>query len=264
MPTTQVRTWNEFVEAYKSNVGTTSEPHTIEIMADLDCNDNPPTERIATSGATIINGNYHTIWNISTGTVLNNYIFYLSNATSLTWNKVNFNNISRNETSAVFCGYSGSYRMNFNDCTFVGKGPRLFINALLTRCAVTWINGFDTPFSGINANYTWFHLEIKRNLQNANVEFGQLNTCYLEGKIEPGTSSVTSMGNIGSQINNSVINIETPLTITRPTTTQATINNIYNTDKITFTNPYTTDIGVTDAQMHNAAYLASVGFNIVP
>ena len=95
---TQVTTWTEFVTAFRSNSITE-----IDIMKDLDCNEDLPTAQIRAGTTKTISGNYHTIWNLSTAAVVNTYLIN-ADGRSVTWNKVNFNNIYRNEAYPVFHG----------------------------------------------------------------------------------------------------------------------------------------------------------------
>jgi len=256
---TQVTTWTEFVNAFVSNSITE-----IDIMNDLDCNEDLPTAQIRAGTTKTISGNYHTIWNLSTGAVVNAYLIN-ADGRSITWSKVNFNNIYRNESYPVFHGYSNP--IIFNDCTFVAKCPdRLFDIATLNRCAVTFTGSSHvSPFLGVTANYCWIKYEHKRNINNTNPEFTYLNTCYLEGKITTDLSSYSSAFDFSYSIDSCVINVETDLPVhlssnsdtTRPVT-------VYNTDKISnYTGSLSFVKGVTDTQMKDASYLSSVGFNII-
>jgi len=257
---TQVTTWTEFVTAYKdSNV------NEIDIMNDLDCNNDLPTSQIAQRGTKTIHGNYHTIWNLSTGTVVNNALIYTAGY-YLTWEKTNFNNISRIEAYPVFSAESSRWAV-FNDCTFVGNCPnRIVNNAILNRCTITHTgSNLQTPFSSVQANYCWIRYEHKRNLDNGNAEFSALNSCYVEGKITTDLSSYNSIFDFSYTMDSCVINVETSLPTSissNPSTTRPVT--VFNTDKITnYRGSLSIVKGVSDEQMKDASYLSSVGFNIV-
>ncbi len=257
---TQVTTWAELVAAYKRFDVTE-----IDIMNDIDCNENLPTSQIAQVGAKTIHGNYHTIWNLSTRTVVNNALIYTAGY-ELIWEKTNFNNISRNEAYPVFSSEPSTWAV-FNDCTFVGNCPnRILNNAVLNRCAITHTgSNLLTPFSSVVANYCWIHYEHKRNLDNGNSEFYNLNSCYVEGKITTDLSTYNTTFDFSYTMDSCVINVETslPTSISSSSTTTRPVS-VFNTDKITnYKGKLSFVKGVSDTQMKDATYLSSVGFNIV-
>lgn len=261
----KVSTWKDFVDAYTAEAAAGETERTIEIMADLDCNDMLFTDFIKSPAVEMtINGNQHNIWNISTETVVSGALIR-GGSKGITWNKVNFGNMNRIENSPIFSGYSTGNAMVFYDCTFVGKGFSLGNNALFHRCAITWTgcrgNGVLSPY--VSYYNCWLHFEITRTQNNGVVEFNFFDSCYIEGKIEGANDTITSAGAIASNINNSVINIESNLTRTQ--ITQSTnIISVYNTTKMTNSTSNSANlIGVTDDQMKDANYLSSIGFNII-
>lgn len=268
MATYNVSTWDDFVTAFNASTGTTSDPDVIEIMTDLDVNTTPPTSQIRANATKIINGNYHTIWNLAPGGILGSAIISPNGNRTITWNKVNFNNIAFLENYAVFTSNS-SYPMVFNDCTFVAKvASSLFAYAQLNRCAVTMTGSTNShsPMSGVTANYSWLHYEHKRLNDNASSEFAALNTCYIEGKITTTLSSANYPFQITGNPNSCVINIDIddPLQCSISTGSSTVAVSVYNTDKIAnYTGARTEIVGVTDTQLKDATYLASVGFDIV-
>ena len=265
----KVSTWKDFVNAYTVAAAAGETERTIEIMADLDCNDMPFSKYIINPRGIdmVINGNQHNIWNISTESVVNGALIRASDAKKFNWNKVNFGNINRIENSPIFNGYSNTidYLMNFNDCTFVGKGFSLSSNSAFHRCAITWTGarGNGTAFPSSLFYNCWLHVEITHTQNNAAVEFNHLDSCYIEGKIEGADDTITSAGAIASTINNSVINIESDLT--RSKMTQATqYISVFNTTKMPNSTSNNANLkGVTDDQMKDANYLSSIGFNII-
>lgn len=273
MPTTSVTTWQQFLDAYVMQQGTQEDPHVIEIMADLNGNDAPMTAGVSSGTGTnghhkVINGNFHNIANITTGAVVNAVLFQ---GRYVTWNKCNFINLYRNENYAFFGGSYTNYTQYFNDCTFQGKGYTIAASGTFTRCVIgSWETSRTSGSSGgifggsdfvtcyINANY-------KRDA-GPNFDYHSLINCFVKGKIEPATPSVTSGWHIVGTVRNTCLNIDTPLNYTDGISGASvqSIVNVYNTDKMTGTIGAKSDmIGVTDGQMKNAAYLASVGFNII-
>lgn len=262
----KVSTWKDFINAYTAEAAPEETERTIEIMADLDCNDMPFSNSISnpTNVKVIINGNQHNIWNISTESVVNTPLIKVSSNKAVTWNKVNFGNINRIENYVIFSGNSAAV-MEFYDCTFVGKGFSLANESRFYRCAITWTgrrgDGNVTPYS--QYYNCWLHFEIVRTKQNSNVDFNYLDSCYLEGKIDGADETIKSAGAIASNINNSVINIDSNLTRTKITNSISYIS-VFNTTKMpNSTSDNANLIGVTDDQMKDANYLSSIGFNII-
>lgn len=268
MATYNVNTWSEFVTAFKAVSGTSADPDIIEIMSDLDVNDDAPRSYIAAGGYKTINGNFHTIWNLSPLVEFNGYLIeYGGGGRSIVWNKVNFNNIYRTNTNAVF-GAGSSSPMRFNQCTFVMKGPRLANYAVFTQCAITHTNAqWRTPWASATLDQCWMHYEPIFTSGTTNMDFDTVTTSYIEGKVDniPG---YTSCPYFARSMSNSVINIESSINFDRLSNISPSGNAkcVYNTTKLTGTIG-TTDsnvIGVTDSQMKDAAYLSSVGFSIIP
>lgn len=263
MATYNVSTWAEFVTAFTASGGTPTDPDIIEITADLDVNTSPITDQISSGGSKTINGNMHTIWNISVAVEFNNEIFtFKSSSNRIIWNKINFNNIYRSGMYSIFRG-SSSVWMRFFDCTFVMKGPQLFNRCTLTRCAVTHTNAqWRTSYSSVDLIQTWMHYEAIFASDVTNFDFDSVETSYIEGKIDvPG---YTKAGILAVRLQDSVINIETSMDYTRLSSEpDANKKVVYNTTKMTGTiGSVSNIIGVTDAQMKDAAYLSSIGFNI--
>ena len=257
-----VNTWTEFVTAYKASGGTSSDPDIIEIMSDLDVNDDAPRSMISAGGYKTINGNLHTIWNLSPAIEFSAEILNYGGMV-IRWNKINFNNIYRTNKEAVF-GANSSKPMVFDQCTFVLKGPRLVNYATLTRCAITHTSAlWRTSWSNASLNMCWMHYEPIFTSGTTNYDFNAVTTSYIEGKIDniPG---YTSSPYFAHTINNSVINIESSINFDRLSSI-TTVKCVYNTTKLTGTvgSSDSNVVGVTDAQMKDAAYLASIGFGII-
>lgn|GEM_PF-5270826 len=256
-----VSTWNEFVQAYK---GTETE---IEILADLNCNDNPLSATLRPGSNKTINGNGHNINRLGAQTTIGSLIANQNSESytyTITWNKVNFLQIISNESQPIFSA-ANNPRMTFTDCIIQGKGAAFggYIN--MTRCSVTWEGA---GFENVSLVYCWIHLvEFRKdNFNQDHVIFGSMDTCYLEGEITH-AAGVTRTGRITGWIANSCVNIITHEGPFWPVIASGGDSNrlgVVNMDK--FKGSLGGDyycVQVTDAQMHDAAYLASVGFDIV-
>lgn len=270
MPTTTVTTWQQFLDAYVMQQGTSEDPHIIEIMADLNGNEAPMTAGISSGTNTsgyhkIINGNYHKIDRINTGSVVNAVLFQ---GRYVTWNKCNFTNMFRNESYPFFGGQYTYYTQYFYDCTFQGKGYGLAVAGTFTRCVIgSWDSSRTSAgiFNSCDFVNCYINANIKRDTTQ-NHDYGSLINCFVKGKIEGATSSVTSGWHIVGSVRNSCLNIETSLNYSTgiSSSNAQSIINAYNTDKMTGTIGAKSDmIGVSDAQMRDAAYLASIGLNII-
>lgn len=252
-----VSTWEEFVTVYTSD-----SDNTITLTQDITCPETGIESTIAAGQPnTVIEGNSHTIWNIS-GSAARFFVPYGYNQNSyVTWKNINFNNIY---TSLGTVFSSGGYGQSFIDCTFQGQGGKLCNNGTFTRCAVTWKNTTATngTFYGCSMNYCWVHVDVRRSTDNTNPEFESLNTTYLEGSI--GGTSITNPGTVATTMTNSCINITTDLTysdLTPNDPVQICVANV--TLCPNYTGSRANIVKVTDAQMKDASYLASVGFAII-
>lgn len=249
-----VNTWAEFLAAYEN-----SSDGTIEIMADLDANAEVPIRKYEKPIAKTINGNGHTIYNISTGVVLSNPIFI--GAYNLIFNNTNFYNVYRIENQPIFWS-SNTYRTQFNDCKIVGRGLQyISINATFNRCSFAW-SGVTSVGAGSALSFynSWLKIDHIRASNSTSRYFGTLNNSYIEGKFEQTAEGTFVINLTANTLESSVINIETSAT---NSAFLSGTTSVYNKTK----QPNFTDsgncIGVTDAQLKNADYLASIGFNIV-
>lgn len=270
MATTQVYTWDQFVTAYTSHQGTAADPHVIEIMADLDAASSITGPLDPGDDYYVhINGNFHNISNIATQTTFSYPIFWTRHQS---WDKCNFINVYRNNPYPIFYATS-NYQPTFNDCTIQGQGicicgegnmsANYVGRGTYNRCVITW-KQVGTSYTGAcigSASFRYCYLDVEIGTSPvSNYDFGSLSSCYVKGKITGDTTGRrTSM--IGS-CSDSVININTDLDYTLVNT--PSMLSVYNTDRLTGTITGTTNvIGVTDAQLKDAAYLASIGFNII-
>lgn len=273
MATYNVTTWEQFLRAFTiAHDPADTDNDVIEILADIDCNDITITNPIYAGGIKTINGNNHTFYNLHDGTSTGSALISCGNGTAgsahpaydVIWNKLNFDNIFIVlSTYGAFWGYTGK-NMVFNDCTFVCRvNKEMFRFCTLNRCAITFENlsANNTPFEYVDSNYCWYNVKIRKTATaNTNSIFKSMHTCYIEGKI---LCSATHAGSLG-QLVNCCVNVQTDVPVYRITSSSSSVINVYNTDKIpSVTNPSASAIGVTDAQMHDAQYLASIGFAII-
>ena len=269
MPTTQVYTWDQFTAAYTAAQGTSSDPHVIEIMADLDAASSIPREINGADRYKIINGNYHNISNLATATTFSDSILYCNH---VTYNKCNFINVYRNNNYPVFYA-SSNYIPTFNDCVIQGQGSSICAADAASnntgygnynRCVITWHQVGSVRTGSLLGNatlrYCYLDLDIITTTFD-DTDIGDMYSSYLKGSIRGDVGSRTR--GIAWVCSDSVINIDTDITYPR-IANSAAMQTVYNNDKIPAPTSIVTNIlGVTDAQLKDAAYLASIGFNII-
>ena len=269
MSTTQVYTWEQFTAAYTAAQGTADDPHVIEIMADLDAASSITDRYSAYDYYKHVSGNYHNISNIATEITYNNSII---GGNHVVWDKCNFINVYRNNTYPIFFANS-TYQPTFNDCTFQGQGICIcgqgnmaynnLGSGIFNRCVITW-RQVGTTYTGAcfgHASFDHCYLDIEIGTSiDANTDIGSLYSSYVKGKITGNTSGRRTK--MIKNCSNSVINIDTDLDY--KLVNIPGMLSVYNTDRLTGNITDTTNvIGVTDAQLKDAAYLASIGFNII-
>ena len=265
-----VTTWEQFLRAFTISHDTGDpDDDVIEIMADMDWNEVTMNNPIYAGAKKVINGNNHTIYNLHDGSNVrspiirngdgNNHPFY-----NVTWNKTNFDNLYVIQgDNGAFWG-SNAKDIVFNDCTFVCKCLKeIFRFCTLNRCAITFENlsANNKPFEYVTSNFCWYNVKIRKTATaDTSSIFKSMNTCYIEGKILCGATHAGTLG----QLTNCCVNVQTDVPMYKITIASSSTITVYNTDKIpSVTNPTATAIGVTDAQMHDAQYLESIGFAII-
>lgn len=265
-----VTTWEQFLRAFTiAHDPDDPENDVIEILADMDWNDVTMSNPMRPGAIKTINGNNHTIYNLHDGRSDGDAIIRSGNGTTdynLTWNNLNFDNLYVvMNPYGVFWGAAGK-RMIFNDCTFVAQVyNELFRYCVLNRCAVTFenIHAFNTPFQYDECNFCWFSVKIRKTATASTTRmFGDLNTCYVEGKILCPASHAGVLGTL----KNCCVNVQSDVPMNRMSTSQtgSVVLSIYNSDKIpSVTTADVNVVAVTDAQMHDAQYLESIGFAII-
>lgn len=267
-----VTTWEQFLRAFTiAHDPEDTENDVIEVMADIDCNDITLSNPIYAGAIKTINGNSHTFYNLHDGTAKGSPLIRCGDGNNhpnyaVTWNKLNFDNLFIVLSSyGAFWGASGK-NMVFNDCTFVCQcAVEVFRYCTLNRCAVTFenISATNRPFEYVTSNFCWYNVKIRKTATaDASRIFGAMDTCYIEGKI----LCPASHAGVLSTLTNCCVNIQTDVPMQRISTAQTGIIpiSIYNSDKIpSVTQADANVIAVTDAQMHDAQYLESIGFAII-
>lgn len=254
-----VSTWAEFKAALASS------ETIIEVMADLDCNDDPPLASIEVYAVgKTVNGNGHTLYNLSTGGVVNAPIIYLS--ASITINELNFYNCYRLEDDYFFRTTS-AVRAYFNDCKIVGSAAKTLARyADYTRCSMSWKKARGVHINReCNFTYCWVHYDLTRTYGDGEFEFGGVFNCYLEGEWQNTFEGDGNRPGFGYWIDNSIINIKYPRAILECNSASSgavSVYNITNAPNIVIYNSANSKTA-TDAGMKDAAYLAALGFNIV-
>lgn len=268
-----VNTWTDFVNAWKTVDGN----DIIEVNADLDVNDNIPDSSIlmvshSVAGSVTINGNGHTIYNVSGG---GGCVFENTYHRTII-NSLNFQNI--NLTTPLFRGYSYESQLYINDSNIQGRDTALFFegNVNFDRCTLTLTNTRTqiTPDIENNVNFLrcWIYFRSCKKTWNGGDTplIRNVNTCYLKGNID--MTEITNT-NIVSNVNNSCVNVTVTgvtaenIPLTRYVYDSRGLITIVNTSKL---NPDTSAPdeslikGVSEAQMKDANYLFDLGFDIVP
>ena len=254
-----VSTWAEFVAALRSS------ETIIEVMADIDANDDLPLASIDVYAVEkTVNGNGHTLYNLSTGGVVNASIIWLHS--NITVNELNFYNCYRLEDEYFFRTTS-AVRAYFNDCKIVGSASKtLAAYADYTRCSMSWTRARGVHINRqCNFTYCWVHYDLTRTYGDGDFEFGGIFNCYLEGEWVNTFSGTGNRPGIAYWIDNTISNIKYPEAIVEcnsASTGSVSVYNITNMPNIYIYNPDRSKTA-TDAGMKDASYLAALGFNIV-
>lgn len=254
-----VSTWAEFVAALQSS------ETIIEVMADIDANDDLPLASIDVYAvAKTINGNGHTLYNLSTGGVVNAPIIWLH--ANITFNELNFYNCYRLEDE-YFIRTTSAVHAYFNDCKIVGSASKtLAAYADYTRCSMSWTRARGVQINRqCNFTYCWVHYDLTRTYGDGGFEFGGVFNCYLEGEWVNTFSGTGNRPGIAYWINDTISNIKYPEAIAECNSSSSgsvSVYNITNMPNLAIINPANSKTA-TDAGMKDAAYLAALGFNIV-
>lgn len=277
---------------FKNRIALAADGDVLNVTADLDYNTLPSEETrtpitLPAVHEIVVNGNGHALLNASLG-VTGSTIFFNAGNGEITFNEMNFLNVNINRFPSYFLSSNSSGKITVNDCTFQGTfyggvccGSS---NNTLNRCKLTLHNDvLNGDFSMVDYstpsrwNECWIRLEncwIGYN-QSQSKLLAHLDTCYVEGKVQFGTAtSADSLRIVVGTYTNCCFNVELQnfdnqekrlIDFFNRSTVPDKIS-IVNTDKIRFftDSQDTRLVAVTDEQMKDAEYLASIGFNIVP
>lgn len=235
---------------------------TINVDSDIDFNSYNITTSITIAQNTTINGNGHILSNLQS---TNTAIFQCSNY--VVFNNVIFQNVYCPTTNSGFCQNMGGFTgATFNTCTITGIISQLsFGSSPTTRSAnFNQCNINIERFYQFYGEFTECYITLNRNnYKSGNLLMGASYTsCYITGDL-------TFDGNVTytTKFNDCCVNwtISGGVTVTIPAETSGSLISVFNTTKndgsYVFTSP-AIDIGVTDAQMHDAQSLSDVGFTI--
>ena len=271
-----VSTWEQFVQAWRDTVG----GDIIEVNADLDVNDNIPDSEIddhegESRGTVTINGNGHTLYNLSGGNAFSGVIFD-STYQRHEFNKLNFQNMDL--TRPAFLGYSSASYVVFNDCNIQGRASGVvFFQGYIgfNRCTCTFTNT-TSIITEDNANFVncWIWLRSCRKTWDGSgaALIRHLNTCYIKGEVtyRNGESVYSdAVEDVQNCCFNVTINASQFHNVTCDyfcynASGKLTIINMSKLPEGTLASADAQSVGVTDAQMKDADYLFDLGFDIVP
>lgn len=271
-----VNTWAQFVQAWRDTIG----GDIIEVNADLDVNDDIPSSQIndhegAGSGTVTINGNGHTLYNLSGGNPYSGVIFD-STYQAHVFNKLNIQNMDLSRPA--FTGYQNSTRVTFNDCNIQGRASGTpFFTSYVTfnRCTCTFTNTTSIITENqCNFTYCWIYLRNCRKTWGGEgaALIRHLNTCYIKGDVTYGSDTSSIVSDTVEDVQNCCFNVTVNAGYDRFRADYYCYNasgklTIINIDKLPSGTTASEDpqaIAVTDSQMKDADYLASIGFDIVP
>lgn len=233
---------------------------TIDVDSDIDFNDYVFSSTIQIPANTTVNGNGHTLTNIQQ---TSGAIFNIQGALSV--NRLNFRNFNLPSTSLFSTNGGGT--KNFTECQFsgiayyllTGNNTSVINAATFNRCSITL-----DRYNILTANYNECYIVLSRNLTtNSQDMFGaRMTHTYLKGQI-----TMTGPLYLNTYMVGSCFNINVKGTNNSFFEFQNETGNeisVINKDKLEgfSLSPRSKTIGVTDAEMHDAAALYSKGFNI--
>lgn len=285
MATYNVTTAQQLIEAIVNAHGN----DVININSDLEWNDvveNLDYRIQLNSGVDIsnltINGNDHAIYNLTSGSIpsigVGTVIFDFGSSTNINIYNLSFLNCNMGGKSTRIIRNSGSCTIHNSVIQGKFKTQIFYGSGVVVKDSMITANDCEgRPFGGDSGQntkwrYCWIHLKRCSWTYQAAGYFGSVDGCYIEGTLST-LSPVDDMKIIGTA-NNCCINLrmelpnETPTGFLTPASGDGgQFPNIINVDKITQLagQDDTTWIKlVTDEQMKDADYLASIGFNIIP
>lgn len=284
MATYNVNTMQQFNDA----IAGAGSGDIIEVNSDLDWNDvfDTQTTRVVLAGGDTINGltingNNHAINNLTKGMISGAGlgIFNFGGSTNIKIDSLSFLNCQLGGGSIQIIYSYGSCTIKnaviqgkFKSAIFKGSGFKI-TDSMIT---CTYSRGSQV-FGGLGGqnpsyNYCWIYLDDCVYEYAGSAYFVGLNGCYIEGKL--GITSAPDSPNVFAHVNNCCINCTVnPLNdpvlsefITTPSGSD-TLPTIINITKIPALSDFSETQNVklvTDEQMKDAEYLASIGFDIIP
>ena len=239
----------------------------------------------------VINGNGHTVYNLSNANAVSEGLFKFFVLTGATHpdciqiNNLNFLNCSCLRDDKPLFSTNAQTNINyasisFNDCTIQGAFNATFAagNIWYKRCMITIQSNRGSFIRGID-NYNpvfyqcWIYLNnISKTITRDTLR--NLIQCYVKGNIIYAALSSATQLAIATNCENSCINVDADVSafsFNVPLSTLVTFRStglltIVNTDKLVGASPSTSNliVGVTDEQMRDADYLFNIGFDILP
>lgn len=247
--------------------------NTVNVTSDIDFNTLPITSSITLGLGLTVNGNGHSVYNLQTGTVLNQPMFRSGNSSPPpVFNQINFYNMFRNEGQVFFSSFNDNY-ITFNECNFQGRGYALFEDCVLNKCAINWesTNGYIGFNSSKNITWTYCYINIKvrTNINKSLLPKSEYSSCYFGGEYTyTGTNSTYNIYPTDSSMSSCVLNIEDKSTGSGLSlssllfgTTSPSVINTTKAKKDGFSKSGLLE--ATDAEMKNAQALYDKGFNII-
>lgn len=289
--THNVSTFLELVTAFSS----LGDDDVIEILADLDYNDiisdthhTPPfvlgsEDSTAPISNITINGNNHVIHSCYRDITSSAFFFHIKYLNGLMVNNLSYDNVwiygSSNTLNGLWFSENGS-NIVFNGGYFQGRS----LGSIFYGTGITVQNMMITIAGRGRFGYTsstsyqphwercWIHLDDVKYAQAASdsAVWVDINECYFEGELT--VEGHFSNQRIFKRVSNSVINVRVSIESNNVNTFCEASNyavdrpNVINISKVTGiedTTDTTVNKCVTDAQLKDAGYLSSIGFNII-
>lgn len=282
MAVVQVSSMQEFISALNGVVSFT----TIEVMSDLDFNDvvnqitedyiSIPSDHTNLTSDITINGNGHAVINVE-GASFNPTVFRFMNCQNVVINDLSFLNchITKSTTTLISADTTSANTITINNSVIQGKFyGHPFGSCTLNDCMITFsqcqgIMGYQYCYF----NRCWFKFDkCTARATSAGIIYN-CNQCYFTGVV--GYTNMSTSTKVMGSLNNCCVNVTFNLVNSTAMTTQQIFGavqdmlSIINKEKIQLTVSSeledTTYLKlITDEQMKDAEYLASIGFDIVP
>ncbi len=261
---------------------------TIDVNADLDYNDvfldTQESIRVPTAGYATnctINGNNHAIYNFDNTLIRQGTNIFNVYAQHLRVNNLSFLNCNMTKAGSVFnFQFANNEDIIFNTGVLQGRfvyAPiSCYANSVLINNYMITFTQSKAQLAGQTATnsprfrFCWINFDNceLRDISGSRFILANLDTCYVKGLIKASTGDFRYFGGALSDccFNVTLGNGHDIQSLDTIFGTQGDMLNIINADKLNTAEPLESTshhILVTDTQMHDAEYLASIGFNIV-